>query len=352
MKVVICWTNISGYMAACWRELSARPGIDLTILAFRPAVTAPFNEEVMAGLSYHLLDTGQRQDSQFIQRLVTDQKPDAVFIAGWGNGPYNSLLKTPALRGSRFATGMDTSRLDTLRQKVGRIWLRRHFKRFAAVIAAGERAWQFARFVGVEESKLYRGYYGLDYDAFAQASAARLKCETWPRRFLFTGRYVPVKGIQSLIQAYEIYRDKVDDPWPLTTCGAGPAAERLGAVAGVDDRGFVQPSDLPAVFAQAGAFVLPSHVEPWGVVIAEACAAGLPVICTEACGASVELVRSYHNGLTVATDDAAALMRGLCWLHQHEDPAGLGARSQAFGAAYSAVRWADRWQAMFAAMLH
>lgn len=31
LKIVICWTEISGYMNACWKALARRPGIDLQI---------------------------------------------------------------------------------------------------------------------------------------------------------------------------------------------------------------------------------------------------------------------------------------------------------------------------------
>ena len=34
MKVLFCWTDISGYMAACWRALASREGVDLHVLAY------------------------------------------------------------------------------------------------------------------------------------------------------------------------------------------------------------------------------------------------------------------------------------------------------------------------------
>ena len=34
MRIVICWSHVSGYMAACWRALAATPGVDLFVLGF------------------------------------------------------------------------------------------------------------------------------------------------------------------------------------------------------------------------------------------------------------------------------------------------------------------------------
>jgi glycosyltransferase involved in cell wall biosynthesis len=113
---------------------------------------------------------------------------------------------------------------------------------------------------------------------------------------------------------------------------------------GVRNQGYVEPSEMPQTFSQYGALVLPSRFEPWGVVIPEACASGLPVVCTTACGAGVDLVRPYYNGIIVPQGDATALAGALRWIHQQEAILPLmGARGQALAEAYSANAWATRW---------
>ena len=34
LRVAFCWTQVSGYMASCWRALAAQPGIDLWVGLF------------------------------------------------------------------------------------------------------------------------------------------------------------------------------------------------------------------------------------------------------------------------------------------------------------------------------
>jgi glycosyltransferase involved in cell wall biosynthesis len=78
--------------------------------------------------------------------------------------------------------------------------------------------------------------------------------------------------------------------------------------------------------------------------VVEASSAGLPVVCTEACGSAVELVRSYYNGVTVATDNAGALADGLRFIHDNADRLPeMGRRGRDLAAAYSAQIWAQRW---------
>ena len=45
---------------------------------------------------------------------------------------------------------------------------------------------------------------------------------------------------------------------------------------------FVQPDALPKIYADAGALILPSRYDSWGVVALEGCAAGLPVVAETA----------------------------------------------------------------------
>jgi glycosyltransferase involved in cell wall biosynthesis len=114
-------------------------------------------------------------------------------------------------------------------------------------------------------------------------------------------------------------------------------------VPGVEYHGFVQPDALPATFADAGCVVVPSHSEAWGVVIHEAAASRLPIICTSACGASDDLVRNGYNGFVVKTGDAAALATAMKKLSElpRDARAEMGKASYALAGQFSPERWAN-----------
>ncbi len=83
------------------------------------------------------------------------------------------------------------------------------------------------------------------------------------------------------------------------------AAERkLGNVRFLGPR---RPSELPAVWAAADLFCLPSLHEPWGVVVNEAMAARLPVVLSDRVGAAADLLVDGRNGRLVPPSDPAAL---------------------------------------------
>ncbi|EQD38607.1 glycosyl transferase group 1 [mine drainage metagenome] len=74
--------------------------------------------------------------------------------------------------------------------------------------------------------------------------------------------------------------------------------------------GGVPPDALRREYASADLFVLPSHMEPFGIVLLEAMAAGLPVVATSV-GGIPEVVHSGLTGLLVPPRDPAALARAL-----------------------------------------
>jgi glycosyltransferase involved in cell wall biosynthesis len=207
----------------------------------------------------------------------------------------------------------------------------------------GERSAAYARHLGFADAVIEKGLVGIDMAAYAQAHHERRALSAYPRRFLYVGRYVRDKAIDVLVEGYRRYRETVTDPWPLTCCGMGPEAWRLQGVEGIENLGFVQPPDLPAVYGRHGAFVLASREEVWGFVLMEAVAAGLPVVCTRACGASVELVRSYFNGQTCEADDVAGLAAALEWIHTHEaELPEMGDRGVPLAEAFSTDVWVGR----------
>jgi len=342
-KVVICWDGISGYMGACWHALTAQPSIDLKVIS--TSINAAFDPEVVRGVNLHLLKPEQDHDAGLVAKLVKEHNPAVVVVCGWSRPQFSAIAFNPGLSNVKFIMAMDTPWRGVLKQRFTWLKLHRFLGQIDRVVVSSERSFQYALHLGFSETRIRRGIYGFDYNHLAPLFEQRRGLMGgWPKRFLYVGRYAPEKAIDVLIEAYNRYRTRVENPWPLECCGGGPEGYRLKNQEGVEDSGFVQPRDLPAALLRAGVFVLASRYEPWGVVVGEALASGLPVLCTEACGAGLDMVRSCVDGLTVATDDAAALADGLLWMHRNYDRLpDMGGRGQPLAAAYSAQAWADRW---------
>lgn len=347
LSVVFCWAEVTGYMAACWQALAARPGIDVHVLHTRKLFQRqnPFDlAPLLDGVSNQEFSKDTPQITDWLREQIVQRKPDVVVVCGWIFWPYIRLMSDQALEGASMILGMDSPWRGTAIQRLSRWRLRNIVRHSDLVVTAGERSAEYARHMGVEPEKIRSGYYGFDYDRFNPVAERRASLAAWPRQFLFVGRYVPQKDLPTLMAAYAEYRAGVSEPWGLTCCGSGPDAALLQNRPGVVDAGFTQPDEQPEIFAQHGAFVLASNFEPWGVVLAEAAASGLPLLCTTACGAAADLVRPAVNGLITEPGDVAGLANAMRWMHDHETQlAEMGRRGQQLARGFSAGAWAARW---------
>jgi glycosyltransferase involved in cell wall biosynthesis len=129
---------------------------------------------------------------------------------------------------------------------------------------------------------------------------------------LFVGRLIGAKDPRSLLDAQTILERDGAAPW-LWIAGDGPESKVLRDLAAERKLGHVRflgprrPSELPAVWAAADLFCLPSLHEPWGVVVNEAMAARLPVVLSDRVGAAADLLVDGRNGRVVPPSDPAAL---------------------------------------------
>jgi glycosyltransferase involved in cell wall biosynthesis len=138
--------------------------------------------------------------------------------------------------------------------------------------------------------------------------------ERCPEDFLlYFGRLdVFHKGLDTLLEAVAILareRPQIE----LRVAGRGKDAERVGEIAaslGISDRvtllGAVSDAERNALFAGAAVQLMPSRFEGFGLAAAEAMAAGVPLVASDA-GSLPEVVDAPRGGVIVPVGDAAAL---------------------------------------------
>jgi glycosyltransferase involved in cell wall biosynthesis len=167
------------------------------------------------------------------------------------------------------------------------------------------------------------------------------------------GRLVPDKDFATLIEAAAL-ADPAGERLRLRIAGAGFEAERLRALAAergvaVEFLGAVPPANMPKLYAHADAFALVSTFEPFGVVVREAVAAGLPILCSRRAGAAGDIAIEGRNALLVDPGDTAQIAAALTRLAaEPELRAALAAGSREIDAenagadveAFAAAAWA------------
>ncbi len=343
-KILFCWSDISGYMATCWRELQKISSLDSFVLAFQAKTQTAFQDQLMAGIPHRLLNLEERNNLPLIESIIAAEAPDVIVLCGWFHSPYRRLPYLKKFRHIKCVLAMDTPWWGYIKQHLGRFLLRDYLRRMSRVVVTGERSWQYAIRLGVPQQKIMRGVYGVDYTHLASIADHRNQVD-WPQQFLFLGRYETEKGLDLLVTAYGHYRDRVENPWCLVCCGKGSLEPQLNNQPGITNLGFIQPNEMEQIWRESGCFILPSRFDPWPLALVEATAAGLPVICTEACGSAVEVMRSEYNGLVIPTDDREKLTQAMIRIHNvSKSLPSWGQRGQGLAQPYSAEQWAMNWQ--------
>lgn len=349
MRVAFTWTGITATMVDAWRQFASAPENALKLFLDMPSSsdTAYRIDELTRGLDCEIHTSGERLDRGRLIREAVAFEPDLLVVLGWRSEVSRAIAEAAELSRVPKVFAFDMPFAWTARKLAARYVLRGYLRRFVGAFVTGERSAAYARYLGFPEGAIEPGLFGMDTKPFAEKRLARTEADRYPRQFLYVGRYAREKRIDLLVAAYEQYRRSVSDPWGLSCAGLGPHATLLSGREGVADHGFVQPAELPSLFARHGAFVIASDYDPWPMVVAQACASGMPVVCTAACGSSVELVRSYWNGRVCGTGSAESLAAGLRWIHAHaaEIPV-MGRRGQQLVEPYSAAAWAARLQGL------
>jgi glycosyltransferase involved in cell wall biosynthesis len=249
--------------------------------------------------------------------------PELIAVPGWADaaGLLGQLWGTR--HGIPIILMSDSKKADARRW----FWLeliKRMIVSFAdAGFVAGRHSEDYLVDLGLPRERITVGYNVVDNNYFStEADRARDRAIVHGSKknapvFLAVSRFVRRKNLATLIRAHanytEIEKAAGNEPWRLLIVGEGPERANLSRILhdGVELRSFAQYEELPWLYATAGALILPSEIEQWGLVINEAMAAGCPVIVSEKAGVA-QLIEDGVNGHITATDEAslvAALLR-------------------------------------------
>lgn len=252
-----------------------------------------------------------------------------VHLAGWSHPLVFTALLICALRGIPISVESDTPR----RAESGgwRPWVKRMlypwlFRLPRLFLPGGSRQAAYFSDYGVPDDRIRIARMTVDVEAILVYRASvtperrnrnrqRLGLAKDQVAFLFVGRLESHKGIRDMLDAYRELREHAAAHCALLIAGDGSCRhevdEAAARVPGIMATGRLSGVDLLDIYVAADVFVLPSLREPWGLVVNEAMASGLPVIVTDAVGCADDLVEPGVTGLIVPAGSPAALAEAM-----------------------------------------
>ncbi|MBS1875387.1 MAG: glycosyltransferase family 4 protein [Acidobacteria bacterium] len=248
-----------------------------------------------------------------IFRALAADRYDAVWVNGWGLASCWLGFIAAHRYGIPLLLRGETNVLSErggLKGGARHFLLERLFGHVSAFLAVGGRNADFYAAYGTLSEKVFLAPYAVDNDFFFTRSGSLANDRISLREregispdlpvILYCGKFSDVKRPLDLLEAFQYLGD--DPMASLVFVGDGRLRGEMQryvvehGLRRVHFLGFRNQTELPACYALADVFVLPSGFEPWGLVVNEAMCFALPVIASDKVGAVPDLVHDGVNG--------------------------------------------------------
>ena len=314
--------SLSGYTFDLLESVAALGGVDVRIL-YTPLDRLPsFQHEDTDGRRGRRLAWKDASWSQ-IRQFVREPVPDAVFVYGTQPRLKLNFALTQIPRATQVWYAADTNILELdqhpVRTPMRRLLCAPIAARATAALSLGPTNRRALEALGYRRI-IDLPVYAVDFAALdAAASSAGDRASEAANGevvLLVLARLTPVKNLPGFVSAFA--QDlELSRKIRLVIAGEGPdrAAlediQRRSPSLKMQLMGAVARQRVGALLRQADALVLPSLVEPWGIVVVEALGMGLPVIATPVVGAAVSLAASSDAILLSDNPQPASILAAL-----------------------------------------
>lgn len=316
-KACLIFVEPAPYISALIREVYARLNIDFDIIYMNENKAHKFKADKIELKENIILSGNSFKKAMKLISILSKGSYDFVLISGYAGLVEFAAIMFCIITHKIFAIPSDTQYNDIknpIKAFLKRIYLGFIFK-FAYGFPFGTRQVELFKSYGMKESNIYLMPMTIDVKSFNTQCMEIRKRKNEVKDslgikeeivFLYVGRLTEVKNIDLLIDAFSrLYNQSA----ALVIVGAGDKEQFLKQkvaelkLKSVYFKGAKGIPELFKYYAVADVFVLPSSFEPWGLVVNEALACGIPVIVSHKVGASEDLVKDEYNGFIFKSGD-------------------------------------------------
>jgi glycosyltransferase involved in cell wall biosynthesis len=339
---VLCG-ELTPYRVHLHRRLASEvPGVHLATVLYRDSAFSAWNLADPPEIGVARLAEGlvarfrgrfgklryQLAQARRVRRWLHENSPDVVLVNGYNHLALIEAVGWCRLRGVPVMLAADSNvRADVatgLKRVIKRVFVRFIVRQMAAVLPFGTLGRDYFLRYGAKLDRIFLCPYEPDYQQIAglsdvQIEAIRRRFDLDPERwrFVVSSRLVTHKRVDIAIDAFAQIASQRPE-WDLVIMGDGPEIKRLQrrVPAELQRRvkftGFLgNQSEVSSMYRACHVLVHPAEYEPWALVINEAAAAELAIICSDVVGAAAELVRDGVNGRLVPAGNVAAFMEAM-----------------------------------------
>ncbi len=273
-KILVLYTELADYILNSFNYFAENYNSEFYVVHWPINNEAPFNFENSKGLKLY---NKSNYNNDTLSLLVKDINPDAIICAGWMDKDYIRIVKEYKGDIPTILT-MDNHWEGNLKQQLLRLVSPFYLNKiFSHIWVPGEPQKYYAKKLSFKEKQILTGFYVANEGVFKNIEHQH------ENTFVYIGRYIKHKGITDLWTAFIELKNELPNDWKLKCIGTGDLWDEKIQHKDIEHLGFLQPSELSKEI-KGGVFVLPSHFEPWGVVVHEFAMAGFPIIVSDKVG--------------------------------------------------------------------
>lgn len=346
-NILLIWNRMGDYHRARWQSLKQYWSEGEVYAADLGAADNLYQwSNTNSDNNYYRLSEHSLDKADFInrfrqfRRILKENNIGIVAIPGYGRMEYVFFLlwcKVKGLKVIMFAESWYGNRkgINFIKSFFLKMVCKRYF-------VSGSKAQEhFHKRLGIPLSQIVKGYSTIDNDHFA----AKGDLVNGKKALLCVARFSPEKNHKLIFEAF--LASAMSKTWVLHCVGAGPQLEGFQELErqypeSIKISTWADYHQLPTIYQSASVFVLASTFEPWGLVVNEAMAAGLPIIVSDQCGCFPDLVHKENGWVfpSGALNDLVNIFNEISLLTE-SDFISMGKRSQEIIVNYSVDSWAE-----------
>ena len=332
MKILYLYSEIMPYQMEVFKYLVKLGKAEIAVVHWDASDSrlTPYSPDGVNKVNFY---PRSKYDNDALSKFSLKYNPDIVYVSGWQDFGYLLAVRKLKKLGKPVVSGFDDQWLGSFKQVIGsyfmRLFLRNLF--FTHAWISGDQQYLYAKKMGFQNGRIIRNLLSCDAGLFHSSSLALHKKEkSYPRTFLYVGSFRHIKGVDILIEAYHLYKQKYKGDWNLICVGNGELEGELLHVSGITVIPFSTQDVLMNLAKEVGAFIMPSRLDQWGVAAHEFASAGLPIILSENVGASSSFLIHNYNGYIYQNNSVDELVKFMLKMSSNgsDDLMEMGRRSK------------------------
>jgi glycosyltransferase involved in cell wall biosynthesis len=299
-----------------------------------------WNIDLLSGYEYEFIENISAHPSSLkyngiknpsLIKKIQEYNPDSIVVYGWKHQSHLSVLNyfhgkvLILFRGD--STTLDDSIKFSLRSYFRYLILKWVYQKVDYVLSPGSASDKYYMKSGLNQNQIIRAEHAVDNERFKNLTnseqeqlfelSSTLLIKPNENIFLFAGKFIHKKNPLLLLEAFvELKRQKENAR--LLLVGNGILEKRikerinllpLDIASSITLLPFQDQHQIKLLYRVATVFVLPSISETWGLSVNEALASGIPVIISDKCGSSKNLVKNDVNGFIFKSGDIQDLLQ-------------------------------------------